>query len=194
MLFELVGITAEGATAQVHLDARGREGKSSEAIRVPSINSCSGLRQGVSRMRGSLFISSLIVFGSSCVASCGLVPVAHAATDTPAGMDRPIDKLTITRPTWHRGAGLLYGEATVHNRNPYSVKQVIIMCDLFDQWGNPIGTKSTALIRPFPPGETRVSGIEFPTTVPNMEGGACRPVSAESSAPADTAKGTQDGE
>jgi hypothetical protein len=56
---------------------------------------------------------------------------------------------------------------------------VIIACDLFDEWSNQIGSKSTTLlIMPFPPGETRVSGIEFPMTVRNMQGGACQPVSA----------------
>jgi hypothetical protein len=98
--------------------------------------------------------------------------------DEPVSSDRLIDKLTVTRPTWHRGGGLLYGEVTIVNRNPYSVTQVIIACDLLDEWGNQIGSKSTALLTPFPPGETRVSGIEFPTTVRNMQGGACRPVSA----------------
>jgi hypothetical protein len=74
--------------------------------------------------------------------------------------------------------GLLYGEATIVNRNPHSVSQVIITCEMFDERGNQIGSKSTALLIPFPPGETRVSGIEFPTTVRNMQAGACEPVSA----------------
>jgi hypothetical protein len=103
------------------------------------------------------------------------------AEEAPVGQDRPIDNLTVTNATWHLGGGLLYGEATIDNRNPYSINQVIIMCDLFDEWGNNIGSKSTALIRPFVPGKTRVSGIEFPTTVPNMQAGACRPLSAERS-------------
>jgi hypothetical protein len=101
------------------------------------------------------------------------------AEEASVGQD-PIDNLTVTSSTWHLGGGLLYGEATIDNRNSYSVKQVIIMCDLFDEWGNNIGSKSTALIRPFPPGETRISGIEFPTRVPNMQAGACRPLSAAS--------------
>ena len=96
----------------------------------------------------------------------------------PVASNRLIDKLLVTRLTWHRGGGLLYGEATIVNRNPHSVSQVIITCEMFDERGNQIGSKSTALLIPFPPGETRVSGIEFPMTVRNMQGGACRPVSA----------------
>jgi hypothetical protein len=93
--------------------------------------------------------------------------------------DRAIDKLSVARPTWHRGAGLLYGEVTIKNRNAYSVVNVIITCDFFDQWGNPLGSKGTALRTPVPPGRTRVSGIEFPLTIRNMQAGACRAVSAE---------------
>jgi hypothetical protein len=105
-------------------------------------------------------------------------PTMAANAAEPMGSNRVIDKLLVTRPTWHQGGGLLYGEATIVNRNAHSVRQVIIACDVFDEWGNQIGSKSTALLTPFPPGETRVSGIEFPMTVRNMQGGACRPVSA----------------
>jgi len=105
-------------------------------------------------------------------------PSMPANAGEPVGSNRLIDKLLVTRPTWHQGGGLLYGEATIVNRNPHSVWQVIIACDLFDEWGNKIGSKSTTLLMPLPPGETRVGGIEFPMTVRNMQGGACRPVSA----------------
>jgi len=105
-------------------------------------------------------------------------PIMAADAAEPAGSNRLIDKLLVTRLTWHRGGGLLSADATIVNRNPHSVWQVIITCDLLDESGNKIGSKSTALPIPFPPGETRVSGIEFPTTVRNMQGGACQPVSA----------------
>jgi len=121
-----------------------------------------------------------IGFGFVLYAAASPCPFPTMAADAaePVGPNRLIDKLLVTRLTWHRGGGLLYGEATIVNRNPHSVSQVIIKCDLFDEWGNQIGSKSTALLTPFPPGETRVSGIEFPMTVRNMQGGACQPVSA----------------
>jgi hypothetical protein len=115
----------------------------------------------------------LYVAASPC-----LFPIMAANAAEPAASNRLIDKLLVTGLTWHRGGGLLYGEATIVNRNPHSVSQVIITCEMFDERGNQIGSKSTALLMPFPPGETRVSGIEFPTTVRNMQGGACQPVSA----------------
>ena len=105
-------------------------------------------------------------------------PTMDAKAAEPGGSNRLVDKLLVTRLTWHRGGGLLFAEATIVNRNPHSVWQVIITCDLLDESGNKIGSKSTALPTPFPPGETRVSGIEFPMTVRNMQGGACRPISA----------------
>ena len=105
-------------------------------------------------------------------------PTMDAKAAEPAGSNRLVDKLLVTRLTWHRGGGLLFAEATIVNRNPHSVWQVIITCDLLDESGNKIGSKSTALPTPFPPGETRVSGIEFPMTVRSMQGGACQPVSA----------------
>ena len=93
--------------------------------------------------------------------------------------DRSIDNVTVARPTWHHGSGLLYGEITVKNRNPYSLKNVIVSCDFFDEWGNNVGSKGTALRRPIAPGKTRFSGLEFPMTIRRMQGGACRILSAE---------------
>jgi len=99
-----------------------------------------------------------------------------AAPETEA---RPIDKLSVSRPTWHRGGALLYGEVTIRNGNDFPVTDVIISCDFFDEWGASIGTKATALGRPISPGRTRFSGLEFTMTAHNEEGGACRALSAE---------------
>jgi hypothetical protein len=93
--------------------------------------------------------------------------------------DRIRDNITIARPTWHRGGGLLYGEVTIRNHNPYPVTHVIITCDFFDEWGNQIATKGVALGRPIPPGRTRFSGLQFSVSVRNQQGGACRTLSAD---------------
>ena len=99
----------------------------------------------------------------------------------PAGLeaDRIRNNVTIARPTWHHGGGLLYGEVTIRNRNPYPVTHVIISCDFFDEWGNQIATKGVALGRPIPPGRTRFSGIQFSISVRSQQGGACRTLSAD---------------
>ena len=122
---------------------------------------------------------SLSLFAVFAFCGVGSLPMPARAQERPAAPDRPIDKLTVARPSWHRGAGLLFGEVTVKNANAYALVNVIITCDFFDQWGNPIGRKGTALRRPVPPGKTRFSGIEFSITTPNMQAGACRPLSAE---------------
>jgi hypothetical protein len=108
---------------------------------------------------------------------------AVAATDSqpPAASeaDRIRDNVSIARPTWHHGGGLLYGEVTIRNRNPYPVNHVIITCDFFDEWGNQIATKGVALRRPIPPGRTRFTGIQFSTSIRSQQGGACRTLSAD---------------
>jgi hypothetical protein len=93
--------------------------------------------------------------------------------------DRTRDNVSVARPTWHHGGGLLYGEVTIRNRNPYTVNHVIISCDFFDEWGNQIATKGVALPRPIPPGRTRFSGIQFSISARTQQGGACRTLSAD---------------
>jgi hypothetical protein len=129
--------------------------------------------------------SRFLLMGVSGLAAlsfgCGPLPTATlAAAEEGAFLpDRAVDHLSVASPSWHRGAGLLYGEVTIRNRNPYSVVNVIITCDFFDEWGNPIGSKGTTLRIPVPPGKMRFSGIEFPITTRNMQAGACRAISAE---------------
>ena len=106
-------------------------------------------------------------------------PAAAAQQPAAAEADRIRDNISIARPTWHHGGGLLYGEVTIRNRNPYPVTHVIISCDFFDEWGNQIATKGVALGRPIPPGRTRFSGLQFSISVHNQQGGACRTLSAD---------------
>jgi hypothetical protein len=115
--------------------------------------------------------------GPTPVAAQAPAPVP-AESESPTS-DKSIDNVTIARPSWHHGSGLLYGEITVKNRNPYSLKNVIVSCDFFDEWGNNIGSKGTALQRPIAPGRTRFSGLEFPMKIRRMQGGACHILSAE---------------
>jgi len=106
---------------------------------------------------------------------------AAAQSQQPAApeADRTRDNVSVARPTWHHGGGLLYGEVTIRNHNPYTVNHVIISCDFFDEWGNQIATKGVALRRPIPPGRTRFSGIQFSISARTQQGGACRTLSAD---------------
>jgi hypothetical protein len=127
----------------------------------------------------------LLLISASERFSCALLLMATpAAAQAPQQLavpeaDRTLDNVSVARPTWHHGAGLLYAEVTIRNRNPYPVTHVIITCDFFDEWGNQIGTKGVALRRPIPPGRTRFSGIQFSVSVHNQQGGACRTLSAD---------------
>jgi hypothetical protein len=125
----------------------------------------------------------LLISTSGRLSSPVMTAAAAAAQELqqPAALeaDRIRNNVTIARPTWHRGGGLLYGEVTIRNHNPYPVTHVIISCDFFDEWGNQIATKGVALGRPIPPGRTRFSGIQFSTSVRSQQGGACRTLSAD---------------
>jgi hypothetical protein len=107
-----------------------------------------------------------------------LVMTAPAWAQTPPGTDRPVDKLSVGRPTWHRGAGLLSATMTFMNRNPYPVWKVIIACEVYDQSGQRVGTRATGIHRVFEVGKTHVSGVYF-TATSRLQAGDCRILSAQ---------------
>ena len=65
------------------------------------------------------------------------------------------------------------------SRHYRSVENLIIACDFLDDRGNPVGTRGTALRRIFAPGKTRISGVEFIRFALDLQGGACRTLSAK---------------
>jgi hypothetical protein len=93
--------------------------------------------------------------------------------------DRPIDKLSLSDPFWRRGAGLVYGAMALNNENSYSVKDVIISCDFFDEWGNLIGRRATGIRRIFGSGRSWISGVYLTLPSRNAQAGACRIISAK---------------
>jgi hypothetical protein len=103
-------------------------------------------------------------------------PVAAQELSTP---DRPVDKLSLGHPFWRRGGGLVYGAMALNNENGYSVKDVIISCDFFDEWGNLVGRRATGIRRIFSSGRTWVSGIYLTLPSRNAQAGACRIISAK---------------
>jgi hypothetical protein len=106
-------------------------------------------------------------------------PAVSPAQDPISGKDRPVEKLSLSRPSWERAGGLLVGELTLSNGNDYSVSNVIIACDFFDASGKLLGSRGTAIRRIFEPGKSRIDGIEFVRRAPDMQGGACRTLSAK---------------
>jgi hypothetical protein len=101
------------------------------------------------------------------------------AGDQISGKNRPVEKLSLGRPSWERAGGLLVGELTLSNGNDYPVSNVIIACDFFDASGNPSGSRGTAIRRIFKLGKSRIDGIEFIRFARDLQGGACRTLSAK---------------
>jgi hypothetical protein len=104
--------------------------------------------------------------------------VTSAAAQDALQSVNPVDGLRVGRPRWRRRGDSIYGDMTVRNANRYSVHNVTIACDFFGRWGNEVGTKTAEIPLVLDRGRTRVRGIRFNVSVPNMQGGACRVVSA----------------
>jgi hypothetical protein len=132
----------------------------------------------VSRWCAALALTVMGVLAIARIEGGGAALTTSAAAQTRFGIDRPIAKLSIGRPVWHRGSGLLYGSMTLTNRNQYPVWNVIIACDFLDRSGRRVGTRASGIGRVFQAGRTRVSGVYFIASG-HIEGGLCRILSAE---------------
>jgi len=89
-----------------------------------------------------------------------------------------IERLSVGRPVWHRGSGLLYASMTLTNRNPYPVWKVIIACGFLDGSGQRVGTRASGIAGVFHVRRTRVSGVYF-VARGDVQGGPCKILSAE---------------
>src|SRR5260370_35263370 len=85
--------------------------------------------------------------------------LAPPAQDQIFGKDRPVDKLSLGRPSWERAGGLMVGDLPLINGNDYAVRNLITPCDFVDASGHPFGTRGTAIGRFSEPGETRIGGV-----------------------------------
>jgi hypothetical protein len=95
-----------------------------------------------------------LIFMASQIMTGGLLPqfvMTAAAKETLLGLDRPVEKMSVEEPSWGRGGGLLIVDLTVNNGNEYSVKNIIIACDLFDDSGAQVGSPGTMIHRTFSP-------------------------------------------
>lgn len=129
---------------------------------------------GVSRWCAALGLTVIGVLAIARIEGSGAGLMTSAAAQTRFGIER----LSVGRPVWHRGSGLLYASMTLTNRNPYPVWKVIIACDLLDRSGQPVGTRASGIGRVFRVGRMRITGLYFVASG-HVRGGPCRVLSAE---------------
>jgi len=132
----------------------------------------------VSRWCAALGLAAIGVLAIARIEGGDAALTTSAAAQTRIEIDRPVDRLSVGRPIWHRGSGLLYASMTLANRNQYPVWKVIIACDFVDQSGLRVGTRASGIGQVFRVGRTRVSGVYF-SARGNIQGGQCRVLSAE---------------
>lgn len=134
-------------------------------------------------MRALLAAIMLTLLAAAAVSAAGLLAHKPARIVAPVqeiwARERPVEKLSLSRPSWEDAAGLLVAELTLSNHNDYPVNNVIIACDFLDAAGNRVGTRGTAIRRIFAPGDTRVGGVEFARFSRELRGGGCRMLSAK---------------
>jgi hypothetical protein len=141
-------------------------------------------------MRALLAAIMLTLVAAAVVpAATGLLAHSPARTFIPLrdlnrAQERPVENVSLSRPSWEEAAGLLVAELTLSNHNDYAVNNVIIACDFLDAAGNRLGTRGTAIRRIFAPGDTRVDGVEFARFSRELRGGGCRMLSAKPAASA----------
>jgi hypothetical protein len=128
----------------------------------------------VSRWCAALGLTVIGVLAIARIAGSGSGLTTSAAAQTRFGIER----LSVGRPVWHRGSGLLYASMTLTNRNPYPVWKVIIACDVLDPSGQQVGTRASGIGRVFHVGRTRITGVYFVASR-LIRGGPCRVLSAE---------------
>jgi hypothetical protein len=110
----------------------------------------------------------------ACTA-CGLA----ATASTSRAADRPIDKLSVVQQTWRSEGGFLIADITFRNDNPFALKGVIVTCEIAGDKAKPDNNRGVTVRQVLPPGQTKVSGLEFTINDKKAQGGACRPVSAD---------------
>jgi hypothetical protein len=132
----------------------------------------------VSHWCATLGLTVIGLLAIACIEGGDAALTTSVAAQTRFGIDRPIGRLSVGRPVWHRGSGLLYASITLRNRNRYPVWKVIIACDFLDQSGRRVGTRASGIGRVFHVGRTRVNGVYF-AAGSHIHGGPCRALSAE---------------
>ena len=75
--------------------------------------------------------------------------------------DSPVGKVTVLQQEWHREGKTMLANVTLDNRNGFSVKNVIVNCDIDEQIQVPQTRRGVTVKRVLPPVPSRHSVICF---------------------------------
>ena len=95
------------------------------------------------------------------------------------GPDNPVDKVTVVQQEWRREGKTMLANVTFYNRNGFSVKNVIVKCEVYEQTQMPQTRRGITVKRVLPPGRTTVSDLAFSIVTNDAQGGSCQVLSAQ---------------
>ena len=93
--------------------------------------------------------------------------------------DNPVGKVTVVQQEWRREGKEMLVNVTLHNLNGFSVKNVIVTCEIYEETGVPQDRRGITVRRVLRPGRTTVSDLAFPIASNDAKGGSCQVLSAQ---------------
>ena len=108
-----------------------------------------------------------------------LILVTEAPVHAGKPSDSPVGKVTVVQQEWHREGKTMLVNVTLDNRNGFSVKNVIVNCEIYEQPQVPQNRRGVTVKRVLPPGRTTVSDLAFPIAANDAQGGSCQVLSAQ---------------
>jgi len=108
-----------------------------------------------------------------------LILVTEAPVHAGKPSDSPVGKVTVVQQEWHREGKTMLVNVTLDNRNGFSVKNVIVNCEIYEQPQVPQNRRGVTVKRVLPPGRTTVSDLAFPIAANDAQDGSCQVLSAQ---------------
>jgi hypothetical protein len=93
--------------------------------------------------------------------------------------DSLVKKVTVIQQEWRREGKVMLANITLENGNKFSVKNVIVTCEIYEEIRMPQNKRGVTVRRVLPPGRTTVSDLAFPISSNDAQGGSCQVLSAQ---------------
>ncbi len=93
--------------------------------------------------------------------------------------DSPVGKVTVVQQGWHREGKTMLANVTLDNRNGFSVKNIIVNCEIYEETQVFQSRRGVTVRRVIPSGRTTVSDLAFPIAANDAQGGSCQVLSAQ---------------